>query len=80
MLLPDINVLVRAHNADSAASNRAFAEKYRQWPSAGSFRISGQLLMLSPGGGAHLLPAAQDGLPVDPGPWRAANEGQKVRG
>jgi septal ring factor EnvC (AmiA/AmiB activator) len=92
---------------------------------AGTFRNYGQLLILSAGGGYHVLLAGmdrisvdlgqfvvtgepvavmgggaqsaaagaggtsqpvlyvefrKDGVPVDPGPWWVANEGQKVRG
>src|SRR5262252_4609812 len=61
---------------------------------AGPFRNYGQLLILNVGGGAQSAVAKaggasqpvlyvefrKDGVPVDPGPWWAVNEGQKVRG
>ena len=58
----------------------------------GQFVVTGEPVAVM-GGGAHRpLPKRganqpvlyvefrKDGVPVDPGPWWAANEGQKVRG
>ena len=59
----------------------------------GQFVVTGEPVAVM-GGGAHLTAGKaggtsqpvlyvefrKDGIPVDPGPWWAANEGQKVRG
>jgi septal ring factor EnvC (AmiA/AmiB activator) len=59
----------------------------------GQFVVTGEPVAVM-GSGAHLtadkaggtsqpvlyVEFRKDGIPVDPGPWWAANEGQKVRG
>ena len=54
---------------------------------AGTERISvhlGQQSAVAKAGGANqpvlYVEFRKDGIPVDPGPWWAVNEGQKVRG
>ena len=54
---------------------------YATW---GMFVVTGEPVAVMGGGAqsavAKASGASQPGVPVDPGPWWAANEGQKVRG
>ena len=44
----------------------------------GQFVVTGEPVAVM--GGGVQSEFRKDGIPVDPGPWSAANEGQKVRG
>ena len=89
-------IQIGRHWRDSAASaiDARSAQLVRCYPlNLGQFVVTGERVAVLGGGAQSAVAKAgganqpvlyvefrKDGIPVDPGPWWAANEGQKVRG
>ena len=89
-------IQIGRHWRDSAASaiDARSAQLVRCYPlNLGQFALTGEPVAVLGGGAQSAVAKAgganqpvlyvefcKDGIPVDPGPWWAANEGQKVRG